>query len=85
MLCLQYFMEDRAVANSGVMFFPSSLTLRQNDLLMLLVMVAVSVAHLPTVGSSRAEHCRRPSLNFNVSLNLGTPLELAHFLCRIRA
>lgn len=47
--------------------------------------MAVSMAHLLTVGSSSTEHCRHPILNFNVSLNLGTPLELTHFFMSIRA
>lgn len=72
---------------------PFFTNLRQNDLLMSLVMTAVSMAHLLTVGSSSTEHCRNPILNFNVSLNLGTPLELTHFsmsnkslrkLCRLK-
>lgn len=46
---------------------------------MSLAMTTASMAHHLTVGSGSTEGRRHPTLNFNVSLNLGTPLELTPF------
>lgn len=78
------FMDDRAITNTGGHVPGLSsyfLTLETNALLMSLVMMAVRIrmAHQLTIVSGITEHHRHPILNFNVSLNLGAPLELTHF------